>query len=97
METEPLTFPARINRYLAHKGFSTRRGADDLVTKGLVKINGKVAKIGDKVLEADIIEVAETVLAKAALRHRYVAYHKPRGVSTDAQHDSRSIASDINI
>ncbi len=95
METEPLTFPARINRYLAHKGFSTRRGADDLITKGLVKINGKLAKIGDKVLEADVIEVAESVLVKAALRHRYVAYHKPRGVSTDTQHDSRSIASEL--
>ncbi len=95
METEPLTFPARINRYLAHKGFSTRRGADDLITKGLIKINGKVAKIGDKVIEADVIEVAESVLAKASLRHRYVAYHKPRGVSTDKQHDSRSIASEL--
>ena len=95
METEPLLFPARINRYLAHKGFSTRRGADELITKGLVKINGKVAKIGDKISEADTVEVSDTVLAKAALRHRYIAYHKPRGVSTDTQHDSRSIASEL--
>ena len=42
---EPLTFPIRLNRYLAHKGYSTRRGADELITKGLVKINGKAAKI----------------------------------------------------
>ncbi len=89
------SFPARINRYLAHKGFSTRRGADDIVEKGLVTINGTVAKIGDKVAETDVVEVSENVLAKAALRHRYIAYHKPIGVSTDTQHDSRSIESEL--
>ncbi len=95
METELLTFPARINRYLAHKGISTRRGADDLIIKGLIKINGRIAKIGDKVLETDVINVSEIVLAQSALRHRYIAYHKPRDVSTDTQHDSRSIASEL--
>ncbi len=94
-EVVEFTFPARINRYLAHKGFSTRRGADDIVEKGLVTINGTVAKIGDKVVETDVVEVSENVLAKAALRHRYVAYHKPVGVSTDTQHDSRSIESEL--
>lgn len=95
MELEPLTYPVRINRYLAHKGFSTRRGSDELIAKGLVKVNGKVAKIGDKVMENDVVEVAEAALARAALRHRYVAYHKPRGISTDAQHDTRSIVSEL--
>ncbi|MDD5152440.1 MAG: pseudouridine synthase [Candidatus Pacebacteria bacterium] len=95
MESVPLTFPARINRYLAHKGFSTRRGADELITQGFVKINGKIAKLGDKVTETDVVEVSENVLAKNALRHRYVAYHKPRGVSTDVQHDSKSISSEL--
>ncbi|MBI3634032.1 MAG: rRNA pseudouridine synthase [Candidatus Yonathbacteria bacterium] len=95
MESEPLTYPARINRYLAHKGFSTRRGADELITKGFVKINGVVAKLGDKVKEEDIVIVAEKVLAETALRHRYLAYHKPCGVSTDAQHNSLSIASEL--
>lgn len=95
MESEPLTYPARINRYLARKGFSTRRGADELITKGLVKINSNIAKLGDKVKEDDIVVVAEKVLAEATLRHRYLAYHKPRGVSTDAQHGSLSISSEL--
>jgi len=95
MEPEPLAFPVRINRYLAHKGLSTRRGADELIEKGLVTINGKVAKLGDKVEEKDAVEVAEKVLAQNALRHRYIAYHKPRGVSTDTQEGSRSIMSEL--
>ena len=88
---EPLTFPVRINRYLAHKGFSTRRGADDLITKGLVKINDRVAKIGDKVEEKDVVSVSPTVMSQDELRHRYVAYYKPRGISTDAQKEGESI------
>lgn len=95
MESEEFTFPARINRYLAHKGYTTRRGADELIEKGSVTINGKKAKLGDKVTEKDVVEVSQDVLEKNAAKFRYIAYHKPRGVSTDAQHDSRSIASEI--
>lgn len=91
--TEPLTYPIRINRYLAHKGLTTRRGADDLITKGLVTINGVPAKLGDKVSEKDNVVVAERALTQAKLRYRYIAYHKPRGVSTDVQPGTQSIAS----
>ena len=89
--SEPLVFPVRINRYLAHKGFSTRRGADELITKGLVKINDHIAKIGDKVDAKDVIVVSPKVANQDELRHRYVAYYKPRGVSTDAQKEGESI------
>ncbi|MDO8603828.1 MAG: pseudouridine synthase [bacterium] len=84
-----LEFPVRLNRYLAHKGFSTRRGADELITKGLVKINGKVAVLGDKV------EVSEKVIAKIEGSYRYLAYYKPRGVSTDTQTEGESIKSSL--
>ena len=95
MNPEPLEFPVRINKYLAHKGFSTRRGADELIEKGQVTINGNIAKLGDQVQESDVVEVSEKVLAQNALRHRYVAYHKPIGVSTDAQEGSRAIMSEL--
>jgi len=93
---EPLEFPIRINRYLAHKGFSTRRGADELITKGLVKINGKVAVLGDKVESADDkVEVSYSVIAKIEGSYRYLAYYKPRGISTDTQTEGESIKSEL--
>lgn len=95
MKSEPLEFPIRLNRYLAHKGLATRRGADELIEKGLVKINGIIATLGAKVIETDKVEVSETVLAKDALRYRYVAYHKPRGISTDAQTEGQSIKMEL--
>jgi 23S rRNA pseudouridine2604 synthase len=95
MKSEPLIFPVRLNRYLAHKGLATRRGADELIEKGLVKVNGILATLGTKVVEIDKVEVSETVLVKDALRYRYVAYHKPRGVSTDTQAEGQSIKMEL--
>ena len=95
MKSEDVEFPIRINRYLALKGLSTRRGADELITKGVVKINGKVAQLGDKVEEKDIVDVSAETLEKVSSQYRYIAYHKPRGVSTDVQEDSRSIRSEL--
>ncbi len=78
-------YPMRINKYLALRGFSTRRGADELIEKKKVSINGRIAKLGDKVLETDTVEVRKT--AKDREPHIYVAYHKPRGVITHSAGD----------
>ncbi len=93
MESERLIYPVRINRYLAHKGYATRRGADDLITKGFVKINDKLAKLGDRIQEGDDVSVSDAALLKNALRYRYIAYNKPRGVTTDAQEGSLGVRS----
>lgn len=70
----------RINKYLAHAKHATRRGADDLINKGVVFINGKRAALGDKVTETDKVEVR---LKKADQKNLiYLAYNKPRGVIT---------------
>jgi len=53
----PGTFPMRINKYLAMKGTSTRRDADELIKKKFVIINGRIALLGDKVEASDIVEV----------------------------------------
>lgn len=70
-------YPMRINKYLANKGFSTRRGADDLITRRKVTINGKLAVLGSKVNQGDIVKM---VNAKGAPKLNYFAYHKPLGI-----------------
>jgi len=76
----PGEFPMRINKYLGWKGYSTRRGADDLILKHIVTINGRFATLGDQVTENDTVEVRNT---KKPESFSYYAYNKPRGVSTD--------------
>lgn len=72
--TKP-AFPMRINKYLALKGYSTRRGADELIEKKRVTINGRIAVLGDKVLEKDVVELKKDSKPKAYI---YLAYNKPR-------------------
>jgi 23S rRNA pseudouridine2604 synthase len=78
----------RINKYLAHEGASTRRGVDALIEAGKVFINGRPAKLGDKVNERDVVEVRD---AKPRA-YKYFAYNKPKGVVThSAEEDQEDI------
>lgn len=79
------SYPMRINKYLALRGFSTRRGADELIEKKRVTINGRLAELGDKVKENDVVEVKKS--KKPPVPYLYVAYHKPRGVITHSPQD----------
>lgn len=87
------TYPMRINKYLAHKNYCTRREADTLIAAGKVLVNGKRAGLGDKVNEKDHVEVRFR-----APKHRYFAYNKPRGVITHSpDEDERDIRQSIPL
>jgi 23S rRNA pseudouridine2604 synthase len=77
-EEAPL-FPMRLNKYMAHRGMATRRGADELIEKGQVLINGKRAVLGSKVESGDKVSLTRAVKPK---EYVYLAYHKPAGVVT---------------
>jgi len=86
-------YPMRINKYLAHKGVSTRTGADEMIKSNKILINGVLAKLGDKVTEDDKIEVRGVHKKKNFV---YLAYNKPRGiVSTNPQRDEKGILENI--
>jgi 23S rRNA pseudouridine2604 synthase len=82
------SYPMRINRYLALKKISTRRGADELVENKKVFINGKLALLGSKVLEKDVVEVR----GAKPKEYRYFAYNKPIDTIT---HSPRGEEQDI--
>lgn len=85
----------RINKYLALNKYSTRRGADELVSKKQVFINDRLAVLGDKVKETDKIEVRFRGKQKPLV---YLAYNKPKGVVThSAQEREKEIKDQINI
>lgn len=77
--------PKRLNKYLAEKGYATRREADVLIERGLVFVNGKPAVIGQKVSEKDSVEVRGTTK-----KYLYFVYNKPRGVITHSPQGSET-------
>ena len=70
----------RINKYLALKKISTRRGADVLVQNKKVFINKKLAVLGSRVKETDVVEVK----GAKPVEYKYFAYNKPIGIETDS-------------
>jgi 23S rRNA pseudouridine2605 synthase len=72
----------RIQKVLAAAGVASRRGAEELVSSGRVRIDGRPATIGQKVDPAVAsIEVDGRPVGVGAAR-AYVALHKPAGVTS---------------
>jgi len=76
-----LKFPIRINKYLAIHNYATRGGADLMIEKGLVFINGRKAVLGDKVEKNDSVEVDPKHVKKD---YFYYAYNKSEGIVTNS-------------
>lgn len=70
----------RINKYFTEQGYCSRRAADRMVEGGRVRINGRVAVLGDQVTDDDVVTVDGCVV-KSRPPSVYLAYHKPVGVT----------------
>src|SRR5438552_18345434 len=74
----------RLNAYLARAGVASRRGADELIKAGRVRVNGEPGQLNTFVQAHDRVELDGKPLSKQQLA--YVLLHKPAGVVTTA-HD----------
>ena len=72
----------RLQKYLSDCGVASRRKSEELIEQGKVRVNGKVASIGEKI---DPKHDTITVSGKKIVRqktHTYIMLHKPRGFIT---------------
>ena len=93
---ENLEYPIRINRYLAKNNICSRREADSLIEKGLVRINGRKAILGSKVNEGDSVEVDPKKETSFKSR-QYFAYYKPAGIVTHSSEEGQKDIRKLNI
>lgn len=72
--------PERLQKILAQAGYGSRRACEDFISAGRVRVNGKIAELGQKAdTRSDKITVdGKSVAAAEALV--YIALHKPRNV-----------------
>ncbi|HEX3927707.1 MAG TPA: pseudouridine synthase [Gemmatimonadales bacterium] len=75
--------PMRLQRFLAQAGVASRRQAEELITAGKVKVDGKVATIGMSV-DPDKARVTVGRKVVRAVPRRWLAMHKPIGIVTTA-------------
>lgn len=88
----------RLNKFLAQNGISSRRGADQLITKGHVTVDGKlVTELGRRVDPAkEKVEVDGVALRPTGERLAYYLLNKPTGVvCTNDPRENRPRAVDL--
>lgn len=72
----------RLQKYLSMCAVASRRKAEELIAQGKVKVNGKVAQVGDKVSpKHDTVTVGGKKISAQKQKH-YIMLHKPRGFIT---------------
>ena len=76
----------RINKFFTQQGIASRREADQWIEAGRVTINGRVARLGDRVAPGDLIARDGTVIPWGN-RPVYIKFHKPLGVTTTCELD----------
>lgn len=85
----------RLQKVLAAAGVGSRRASEELIDAGRVTVNGKRAKLGDKVDPQTAVIHVDGQRVVADSRLVYLAMNKPRGVvSTMADEKGREAIAD---
>ena len=73
----------RLQKYFTDCGVMSRRAAEEQIRQGKVKVNGRVASIGDSIeAGVDVVEFGGNVIVPRCDEKLCVMLHKPRGYVT---------------
>lgn len=73
----------RIQKMIADCGYCSRRKAEELISQGRVKLNGRPVKLGDKCGFKDLITIdGERIMLPRKKNFIYIMMNKPRGYVT---------------
>jgi len=85
----------RLNKFMANAGICSRREADELILKGVVKVNGNpVTELGFKIKPQDVVEYDDKVVT--AEKKCYILLNKPKDcVTTSDDPNGRKTVMDL--
>lgn len=74
----------RVQKIISESGYCSRRKAEELISAGQVKINGRPCKLGDRALPGkDVVTVdGEKIISSRQVKYIYLMLNKPRGYVT---------------
>jgi 23S rRNA pseudouridine2604 synthase len=84
----------RLSKRLTEMGFASRREADDWIDAGWVRVNGRIAVLGQRVTPDDVIEVDPAARNQQAQRVT-ILLHKPIGYVSGQAEDGYQPASTL--
>lgn len=81
----------RLNKYISESGLCSRRAADRYIEQGSVFINGRKAKVGDKVMFGDVVQVnGQTIEPQQPENTVLIAFNKPVGITSTTESGVKS-------
>ena len=85
-----------LNKYISSTGICSRRQADKWIEEGIVSVNGKIARKGNRVSQDDLVTINGKPI-KQKPKPIYIAFNKPPGItSTTDTRDKSNIIDYIN-
>ena len=73
----------RLQKLISQSGICSRRKAEELISQGRVKVNGRIAGIGDGATVKDVVTVdGERIYVSEKREKYYIMLNKPRGYVT---------------
>lgn len=91
---------SRIQKIIAEAGFCSRRKAEELISQGRVKVNGRPCKLGDRAFPGkDLLTIdGEKLYTPRKRKLYYIMLNKPRGyVTTMSDEYDRKNVSDLLV
>ncbi len=83
----------RLNKFIADAGVCSRRKADDLISSGVVRVNGKkITELGTKINPTDFVTVKGDPIGHRE-KLTYILLNKPKDTisTTDDEKDRRTV------
>jgi len=81
----------KVDKYIGHSGYTSRRKAFVLIEEKRVLVNGKVANFSTKIKEGDVILIDGIELKKKEFIPTYIAYNKPKGIECTSEKIANNI------
>lgn len=88
----------RIQKYMSQAWICSRRKAEEYISAWLVKVNWKIANIGESIFPwKDKVELKKKAIEEQK-KFVYYKLNKPRGIETTcAQHNNKNIVDIMNV
>ncbi len=77
----------RLQKYLADAGIASRRKAETMISEGRISVNGRTARIGDKIDPHKDRVLVDGKSVRIEAKHVYYMLNKPRGYVTTMRNE----------
>lgn len=72
--------PMRLHKYLSKAGVCSRRKAEEMIADGQVRVNGKIAQLGQSVIPGeDVVKIGKQIIVLEKRESIVLMMNKPRG------------------